>query len=93
MGAAADAARSAIRSLLLPPLAAGCLGDFFLSGARRSLRDRVLWLHRSSVRHAHWFGMRIRVHGEVPHEGLIVSNHVSYLDIVALSTVVACAFV
>ncbi len=93
MSRAAEAVRTAIRSLLLPPLVAGCLGDFWLSGARRSLPDRVRWLHRVSRRHAKWFGVRLRVHGEIPRAGLIVSNHVSYLDIVALSSVAACAFV
>lgn len=93
MGTAADAARSAVRSLLLPPLAIGCLGDFFLSAASRSVRDRVLWLHRSSIRHAKWMGVRINVQGEIPRNGLIVANHVSYVDIVALSAVAACAFV
>jgi len=93
MGTAADAARSAIRSLLLPSLAAGCLGDFFLGGGRHSLRHRVQWLRRTALRHAKWIGVRIRVHGDIPCEGLIVSNHVSYLDIVALSAVAECAFV
>jgi 1-acyl-sn-glycerol-3-phosphate acyltransferase len=87
------AARSAIRSLLLPPLAAGCLGDFLLSGASRSIRDRVRWLARASKRHAKWMGVRINVHGEIPRGGLIVANHVSYVDIVALSAVATCAFV
>ena len=93
MGAAAGAARTVMRSLLLPPLAAGCFGDFILSGARRSIRDRVRWLSRAAVRHAKWMGVRINVHGEIPSHGLIVSNHVSYVDIVALSAAAACAFV
>lgn len=82
-----------MRSLLLPPLAAGCLGDFLLSGAKRSIRERVQWLSRSAVRHAKWMGVRSNVHGEIPSAGLIVANHVSYVDIVALSAVARCAFV
>jgi 1-acyl-sn-glycerol-3-phosphate acyltransferase len=93
MGAAAGAARTAMRTLLLAPLAAGCLADFLLSGASRSIRDRVRWLARASARHAKWMGVRINVHGEIPHGGLIVANHVSYVDIVALSAVATCAFV
>jgi len=93
MGTAADAARSTIRALLLPPLAVACLGDFVASGAAGSLRERIRWLHRSAVRHAKWMGVRIRVHGEIPRGGLIVANHVSYVDIVALSAATACAFV
>ena len=91
--AAAAAVRATMRTMLLPPLAAGCLGDFIFSGARRSLPGRVDWLRRSSLRHAKWIGLQIRVHGEVPRAGLIVANHVSYLDIVALSSVARCAFV
>ena len=93
MGTAAGAARTAMRLLLIPPLAAGCIADFLISGARRSIRGRVRWLSRSSIRHAKWMGVCIRVHGEIPRAGLIISNHVSYADIVALSAVAACAFV
>ena len=90
---AAGAARTAMRTLLLPPLAAGCFGDLLLSGAKRSIRDRVHWLSRAAVRHAKWMGVKIRVHGDIPRGGLIVANHVSYVDIVALSAVARCAFV
>ncbi|MEO6788228.1 MAG: lysophospholipid acyltransferase family protein [Chthoniobacteraceae bacterium] len=93
MNGAAGAARAVMRSLLLLPLSAACISDFLLSSASRSIRDRVRWLSRSSVRHAKWMGVRINVHGEIPTGGLIVSNHVSYVDIVALSAVAACAFV
>ena len=93
MGTAADVARTAMRSLLLLPLSVASFGDFFLSGARRSIRDRVHWLSRGAVRHAKWMGIRINVHGEIPTGGLIVANHVSYVDIVALSAVARCAFV
>ena len=37
--------------------------------------------------------MKISVHGEVPRSGLIVSNHLSYVDILALSTATGCSFV
>ena len=93
MATLAAAARTAMRTLLLPPLAAGCLGEFLLGGVRGSTHDRVHWLSRVAVRHAKWLGVRIRVHGEIPRGGLIVANHVSYVDIVALSAVAACAFV
>jgi len=90
---AAAAVRATIRSILLPPLAAGCLGDFLFSGARRGLRERAAWLRRTARRHAKWIGLEIRVHGKPPAAGLIVANHVSYLDIVALSAVARCTFV
>ena len=93
MDTVAGAARTAMRLALFPPLVAASLADFFLSGARRSIHDRVRWMSHGSARHAKWMGVRIRVHGEIPRGGLIVANHVSYVDIVALSAVAACAFV
>ena len=93
MDGIAGAARAVMRSLLLLPLAGASIGEFLLGGAHRSIRDRVRWLGRASVRHAKWMGVRINVHGEIPKGGLIVSNHVSYVDIVALGAVTACAFV
>ena len=38
-------------------------------------------------------GLEVRVFGDVPTGGLVVSNHISYLDIVGLSVVTGCAFV
>jgi lyso-ornithine lipid O-acyltransferase len=38
-------------------------------------------------------GLEIQVFGDVPASGLIVANHVSYLDIVGLSVATGCAFV
>ena len=93
MGIVSGTVRTTMRALLLPPLAVGCLGDLFFSGAGKSILARVRWLQRVALRHAKWIGLRIRVHGEIPHTGLIVANHVSYLDIVALSAVARCAFV
>ena len=93
MVAAAAAVRATVRTMLLPPLAAGCLADYLCSGAGGDLPSRVAWLRRTARRHAKWIGLKIRVHGDVPRAGLIVANHVSYLDIVALSAVAGCAFV
>ena len=93
MATAAAAVRATVRTMLLPPLAAGCLADYLCNGAPDDLPGRVAWLQRASRRHVKWIGVKIRIHGDVPHTGLIVANHVSYLDIVALSSVVRCAFV
>ena len=79
--------------MIYPPLAATCFADYAFTGARSCIRQRVHWLRRSSAKHAKWLGFRIRVHGEIPSNGLIVSNHVSYLDILALSTAATTAFV
>src|SRR5262249_32926567 len=54
---------------------------------------RAKWLH-------HWgrfaccvLGIRVRLHGSMPSSGLLVSNHLSYLDIVVLSSIRPCVFV
>ncbi len=93
MGALAGAARTVMRSLLLPPVTAACLGEFVLGRASHSLRDRIVWLQQAARRHAKWLGMHIRIHGAPPQSGLIVSNHVSYLDILALGAATPCTFV
>jgi len=64
----------------------------FFSGARR-LHARALWLHRWSRFACRVLGIRIRTHGSMPSSGLLVSNHLSYLDIVVLSSIRPCVFV
>lgn len=93
MSGLAGAMRAALRTIIYPPLAATCFADYAFSHARSSIRQRVHWLSRASARHVKWLGFHIRVHGEIPRNGLIVSNHVSYLDILALSTAATSAFV
>jgi 1-acyl-sn-glycerol-3-phosphate acyltransferase len=40
-----------------------------------------------------WIGVSVACHGSPPEAGLIVSNHLSYLDILVFSAVAPCAFV
>jgi len=56
-------------------------------------RKRAFWLHRWSRIVAGIVGLRLRCHGIAPGAGMIVSNHLSYLDIVAFSALVPCVFV
>ena len=93
MSGLAGVARAALRIIIYPPLAAICFADYAFSRARGNTRRRVDWLRRTATLHAKWLGFRIRVHGEIPRTGLIVSNHVSYLDILALSTAATTTFV
>ena len=64
-----------------------------LFGRKYSHRARTLWLQRTCRRFLHLIGTRIAVHGALPTGGLIASNHLSYVDILALSTVTGCSFV
>lgn len=54
---------------------------------------RAAWLHRASRRHLKIFGCATTVAGPVPTGGLLVSNHLSYLDILVISAVTPTVFV
>jgi len=55
--------------------------------------ERAAWLSRSSRRHLKIFGYSATVAGEIPQSGLLVSNHLSYLDILAISATTPAVFV
>jgi 1-acyl-sn-glycerol-3-phosphate acyltransferase len=51
------------------------------------------WLHQSCPRGLAAINVQVSTTGALPPHGLIVSNHLSYLDILVLSTAVPCVFV
>lgn len=54
---------------------------------------RALWLQRICRRTNRIFHLEIQVVGEIPTHGLLVCNHVSYLDILLLSSLTPGVFV
>lgn len=72
-------------------------GDFAFSTLRHRgalpLRERTRWLQRSSRRALRVFDVQIAAHGPRPSTGLLVSNHLSYLDILVLATLTPAVFV
>jgi 1-acyl-sn-glycerol-3-phosphate acyltransferase len=56
-------------------------------------RERARWLQRISRRVARIFQLQVQLHGTVPVRGLLVCNHLSYLDILVLSSVAPGVFV
>jgi lyso-ornithine lipid O-acyltransferase len=54
---------------------------------------RAAWLGRSSRRHLKIFGYTAEVAGTVPKSGLLVSNHLSYFDILTISAATPAVFV
>jgi 1-acyl-sn-glycerol-3-phosphate acyltransferase len=58
-----------------------------------SLQRRARWLQGTCVRVLRSMGIRVDVEGEIPTYGLVVANHLSYLDIVILSAAMPCFFV
>lgn len=72
-------------------------GNYFFTTAfapKSSKRAaRAAWLHRASRRHLKIFGYSAAVTGPVPQSGQLVSNHLSYLDILAIAAATPAVFV
>jgi 1-acyl-sn-glycerol-3-phosphate acyltransferase len=62
-------------------------------GGPLSLERRALWLQWACSRVLRSLGIRLRVEGRPPGDGVVVANHLSYLDILILSASTACFFV
>jgi 1-acyl-sn-glycerol-3-phosphate acyltransferase len=54
---------------------------------------RAAWLQQSSKRALRIFQIETRVAGRVPKRGLLVCNHLSYVDILVLAALTPCRFV
>ena len=54
---------------------------------------RAHWLQRNSIRVLRVVNTSWRTLGPIPKQGLLVSNHLSYLDILVLAANTPCAFV
>src|SRR5208283_4034978 len=55
--------------------------------------ESARWLQESCARGLSTIKVQTTTTGELPRRGLLVSNHLSYLDILVLSAAVPCAFV
>lgn len=73
------------------------LFDFLFQCASRlkkpGLVERALWLHRACCRALRIFKLEPQVSGPIPSSGLLVSNHLSYLDVVVLAAITPAVFV
>ncbi len=56
-------------------------------------QTRALWLHHLCRRLLPIFGMELNATGPVPGRGLLIENHLSYLDIIVLASRTPCVFV
>lgn len=63
--------------------------------ARRPLnfRESADWLHEATRTVLMRIGGRVEAQGDAPQDGLIVSNHLSYLDVLAYGSLMPCVFV
>jgi len=87
--------RSLPRTLLLVATLLQCLASFAVLALRRRLtvRERATWMHRSCQLTVRRMNIHLRVDGALPPGGLIVANHLSYLDIMLIGAAVPCVFV
>lgn len=61
---------------------------------RPSTREaRAEWLHRFAAAAIHGLGIEIDVSGRFPEHGAMISNHLSYLDIIVYAALRPCVFV
>jgi 1-acyl-sn-glycerol-3-phosphate acyltransferase len=64
----------------------------FVSPKKRTVA-RAAWLHRACRRHIKIYSCTVRFTGPVPKSGLLVSNHLSYLDILVIASITPVVFV
>ena len=58
-----------------------------------TLERRARWMQASARRGTRCLGIECRVEGRPPEGGLVVSNHLSYLDILLIGSAMPCCFV
>jgi 1-acyl-sn-glycerol-3-phosphate acyltransferase len=58
-----------------------------------TLEQRALWLQEAATKVLKSLGIRWQTEGQPPTNGLVVSNHLSYLDIPIMSAAMPCFFV
>ena len=59
----------------------------------KTRHDRADWLHRFCARAIRKIKVGVHVHGQFPTSGALITNHLSYLDIVVLAAIRPCVFV
>lgn len=84
--------RSLARTLQLMGYIAMGVSELLLKrpGTRQA---RAEWLHRLCARAVKGFGIEVEIAGEFPEHGAVVSNHLSYLDIIIFAATHRCVFV
>ncbi len=87
--------RTAWRAVALGVSLVICFLRFWAGHLRgpMSLERRALWLQSSSRLIVSSLGIHTHVEGQPPTHGLVVSNHLSYLDILIYGSLMPCFFV
>jgi 1-acyl-sn-glycerol-3-phosphate acyltransferase len=82
--------RAAFRLVLLTGLVLASLPSGFAS---RTPEQRARWMQRIAHRILRVIGGRVEVRGAIPTDGLIVSNHLGYLDVFVIGSALPAIFV
>ncbi len=87
--------RAIRRAVALGSVLILCILRFWLMRLRGplTLERRAQWTQACARMILTSFGIQYRVEGQPPASGLVVSNHLSYLDILILSAAMPCFFV
>ena len=74
---------------------ASCVVRFWLGRLHGpyTLERRALWFHSTARMVIASLGIHARIEGRPPTHGLVVANHLSYLDIAILSAAMPCFFI
>jgi 1-acyl-sn-glycerol-3-phosphate acyltransferase len=85
------------RLLWFAGIVLAALSDYLVSCAFRSKRSKLIarahWLQRHSRRTLRMLQLEPCVEGAIPTHGLLVSNHLGYLDVLVLSAITPAIFV
>jgi len=87
--------RAIRRAVALAFALALCIVRYWLIRVRGplTLEQRALWCQQAAKGILVGVGIHYRVQGQPPTRGLVVANHLSYLDILILSAAMPCFFV
>ena len=87
--------RALRRAVALVFALAMCIVAYWMMRIRGQLTlvERALWLHGAATRVLRALGIQSTIQGRPPAQGLVVANHLSYLDIVIISAAMPCFFV
>jgi len=83
------------RAVALASVVIASIVRFWLMRLRgpRTLEQRARWVQETCAHVLRSMDIGCKVEGSIPTEGLVVSNHLSYLDIIVLSATMPCFFV
>src|SRR6516225_6801594 len=83
------------RAVALAIALASCILRYWVARLRgpMTMERRALWLQEASKGVLESLSIRYAVYGGPPVCGLVVSNHLSYLDVLILSAVMPCFFI